>query len=81
MNRILRNAPDDPCGMDTVDEVVVANCHVHLEQLDLGAYWIGITLNDGTPVCDITLTTPRATIRCRVEEAPGWTWDQDKTHS
>jgi len=83
-NRILRNSDRDPSGPDTVDEVVVANCHFHLEQMDVGSYWIGLTTPDGRYICDINLTAGRGNrtpIRCRVDEDPEWAWDQDKTHS
>lgn len=45
MKRVLRNA-----GGETVDEIVVTDCTVHIEQMDSNSYWIGITDAEGNSI-------------------------------
>lgn len=53
---------------DALDEVVAHGVTFHLERLDTGAWWIGLTHPDGT-VDHITLATPRnGRIEGRYEE-------------
>ena len=44
----------DPDDADSVDDLVVRNCTVHLERMDTTYYWIGITVGDETIHIDIT---------------------------
>lgn len=74
IDRILRNR-----GGETVDEVVVHDCTVHLEQMAETAYWVGIYKGDAALAVHLWVDH-EGHLKCRVD-APGWHWDQDKTHS
>lgn len=50
----------------TLDEVIVPNCHAHLEQMGDNHWWLGLDLSDGTHVA-VNLWTGRALIRARVD--------------
>lgn len=81
IDRILRNSDGQ-----TVDEVVVHDCIVHLEQMSDEAYWIGVYKGDGVSrALAINLwVDDKGHLKCSVEDesdAPGWRWDQDKTHA
>jgi hypothetical protein len=41
-DRILWNRLPSPTDGGSIDEIVVENCTVHIEQMDLGAFWISI---------------------------------------
>lgn len=49
----VRRLPDG-----SIDEILAINVNVHLEQMDDGFWWMGITHSDGT-VDHICLTTKR----------------------
>lgn len=75
VDRILRNNDGE-----TVDEVVVHDCTVHIEQMTDESYWIGIYKGDFAIAVNFYSTAP---IRCLVEDTdhPGrWQWGQDRTH-
>jgi hypothetical protein len=61
----------------SLDEVVASKPkHFHLEQMDTGAWWIGVDMEDGTHIRIDLWTQRNARIKARaeVEGGPGpWT--------
>jgi hypothetical protein len=41
-DRIIWNRPPSSADGGSIDEIVVENCTVHIEQMDLGAFWISL---------------------------------------
>ncbi len=80
-DRILWNR-----GRETVDEIVVHNCTVHLEQMTDSSYWIGIYRGDGVrQALAVDLYAGSASLKCVVRddsdlESP-WPWHSDKEHT
>lgn len=55
----------------TLDEVIVQECHAHVEQMADNSWWLGLSLPDGTLV-HVNFTTGRAKIA-------GTVWMEDRS--
>jgi hypothetical protein len=79
VDRILWNH-----GRETVDEIVVHNCTIHLEQMTGQSYWMGISKGGA----DFTVNLShrgRLPLQCTGYDNSGyggieWNWDDDDEH-
>ena len=62
----FRPDPDDPTSIDDMFIRGSESADVHLERMDNGYYWIGVTIDGVTTHIDITIDKGRRTIRARV---------------
>lgn len=77
-DRILWNE-----GRETVDEIVVHNCIVHLEQMSDQSYWMGIDKPGGKSLMvNLWVEGGRKPLLCLVEDDSDgdWPWDEDREH-
>ena len=55
----------------SLDEIVAENCDIHLEQMDTGHWWLGITVDGNTHCINFVSKIPligSAEIRAEIEE-------------
>ncbi len=55
---------------ESIDEIVANNVSVHVEQMDDGLWWMGITRSDGVRLL-VNFFTKRAHIKCNAESEDG----------
>lgn len=84
MNRILWNERPVPglmgrAGGD-IDEIVVTDCTVHIEQMNDGCYWIGITKGGAEWMGNIYIDDDCVLLRFNQQENDGLVWERDDSH-
>jgi hypothetical protein len=77
VNRILWNERGD-----TIDEIVISDCTVHVEMMSDQQWWIGITRADGGYWSgNFTTVSSRSRMRFTEQEREGFEWDRDDAHN
>ncbi len=77
VDRILWNR-----GRDTIDEIVVNDCTVHLEQMTDTYYWMAVYKDDATFVLNLHHDGRKPLLCTGYDDTvPGkWHWDRDDEH-
>jgi hypothetical protein len=76
VNRILWNTRGD-----TIDEIVISDCTVHIEMMSDQQWWIGITRADGGYWAgNFSTVSSRSRMRFTEQEREGFDWDRDDAH-
>lgn len=76
MNRILWNR-----GRESIDEIVLHDANVHVEQMSDDAWWIGVTLKDGSYWAGNFWTGDPNARMTFTEQESDVAWDEDKEHA
>ncbi len=75
VGRILWNA-----GGDTVDEIVLHDCMVHIEQMSDGHYYVGITDRQGNNFTGNIGARGRGKVDFTITDS-SVNWDEDEEHT